>query len=559
MTVPSRGSADAAAVPKPVRAVMPSDARASDARHIAARFLGSERTVLEGAAREPAHLMLVGGPEDGLDRLAAELALVEELEGRSLAANTRLSYAGHIEAWIRWCEDRGAEPVPAEPKQLATHLATYGVSTDRDGLPVRRDNGSLRKGVAPVTVDVRLAAIDKLHEFAGFPRPGADETVRRVVRGLRREFGTRPLNAREALTWDRLRRVVQSARGHRDLDVRRSALLLLRARTGATPGQLARLTWPDVAFDRDHVVVVLPSGRRGASPVEYVLRRSRVPGACVMSALGALAATTRSVNVFADAKGKPLTRQALHNQVVLAEAVRGPLTGWSERALAGHLAQTGAAEGGSVAGCRDAALLLTGWFAALRRSNLVALQWRDVTELAGGDIRLTLRFSKTDQEGAGEYVFLPRNTADPTMCPVTALALWRRQLVALLGIDPVVAWPTSPVFSPVDRHGNVVRDDQGRPAAMVGEAVNDLVARLACRAGLATEDRNPYGGHSLRVGFVTEAIRRGMTVPEIQEVTKHRDPRTVITYARAENTLSNNPARLLLARLAAAHTSASSA
>lgn len=55
---------------------------------------------------------------------------------------------------------------------------------------------------------------------------------------------------------------------------------------------------------------------------------------------------------------------------------------------------------------RDAALILCGFAAALRRSEIVALCVADITTYETG-IELTIRHSKTDQEGAGRTVFRP--------------------------------------------------------------------------------------------------------------------------------------------------------
>jgi integrase len=58
-------------------------------------------------------------------------------------------------------------------------------------------------------------------------------------------------------------------------------------------------------------------------------------------------------------------------------------------------------------GRRDRALLLFGFTGALRRSELVALQVEDVTVNADG-LRLRIRRAKTDQEGQGTEIGLPR-------------------------------------------------------------------------------------------------------------------------------------------------------
>jgi integrase len=73
-------------------------------------------------------------------------------------------------------------------------------------------------------------------------------------------------------------------------------------------------------------------------------------------------------------------------------------------------------------GRRDRALLLVGWAAALRRSELVALEVADLSfELEG--VVLTIRRSKTDRDGAGAAVAVPFGEEVAT-CPVAALRRW---------------------------------------------------------------------------------------------------------------------------------------
>ena len=61
-------------------------------------------------------------------------------------------------------------------------------------------------------------------------------------------------------------------------------------------------------------------------------------------------------------------------------------------------------------GLRDRALLLLGFAAALRRSELVALNVDDIEENAEG-ILVIIRRSKTDQEGTGDFVSHPARLA----------------------------------------------------------------------------------------------------------------------------------------------------
>jgi integrase len=182
---------------------------------------------------------------------------------------------------------------------------------------------------------------------------------------------------------------------------------------------------------------------------------------------------------------------------------------------------------------RDAALLTCGWFAALRRSNMVALNWSDLTWDSSGDIRVRLRWSKTDQQGQGAWNWLPRLDGD-LACPVTALTAWRDRVAELVGGDPHVVCPEAPVFPAMNRHDQLQIDEDG-PRRLRGEAVNELVQQLAVLVGLAEAKPphgSPVGGHSLRAGFVTQALLARVPVVEVAKITHHGDPRSLARYHR---------------------------
>jgi site-specific recombinase XerD len=71
-------------------------------------------------------------------------------------------------------------------------------------------------------------------------------------------------------------------------------------------------------------------------------------------------------------------------------------------------------------GLRDRALLLLGFAGAFRRSELVALDASDMEETQDG-LRITIRRSKTDQEGEGATIAIVRGSVT---CPVAALRAW---------------------------------------------------------------------------------------------------------------------------------------
>jgi site-specific recombinase XerD len=86
------------------------------------------------------------------------------------------------------------------------------------------------------------------------------------------------------------------------------------------------------------------------------------------------------------------------------------------------------------AGIRDRALLLIGFAAALRRSELAGLNVDDIEQTRDGLV-VTLRRSKMDQEGAGRRVGVPYGSRTGA-CPVRSYGAWIE--VAKLEEGPVL-------------------------------------------------------------------------------------------------------------------------
>ncbi len=119
-------------------------------------------------------------------------------------------------------------------------------------------------------------------------------------------------------------------------------------------------------------------------------------------------------------------------------------------------------------GLRDRALiLLVGWAAALRRSELAALELRDLHFEREGVV-LTIRRSKRDREGGGEEVAVPF-AAELEQCPVPALQAW---LAA-------AALAEGRVFRSIDRHGAIGANVSGWT---IGEIVKVRVEAASLEA-----------------------------------------------------------------------------
>ena len=160
-------------------------------------------------------------------------------------------------------------------------------------------------------------------------------------------------------------------------------------------------------------------------------------------------------------------------------------------------------------GLRDRALLLLGFAGAFRRSELVALNVADL-EFCDGGLRVTIRKSKTDQEGLGAVIAIARGWV---ACPVDAMRAWIRAAAITEG----------PLFRPVTSTGKV------SARRLSARAVAELVKTYARRAGLKAAD---FSGHSLRSGFLTSAAAHGASIFKMMDVSRHKSIDTLRSYVR---------------------------
>ena len=170
---------------------------------------------------------------------------------------------------------------------------------------------------------------------------------------------------------------------------------------------------------------------------------------------------------------------------------------------------------------RDRALLLVGFAGALRRSELCAIDVEHLQENEDG-YWLTVPASKTDQEGRGDRIALPRGQHQETD-PVIALRRWLR-----LG-----AITTGPVFRGIDRwdHVALTRLDPGTAARIIKGAV--------AMAGLAP---GRYSGHSLRAGLITSAVDAQVDDRTIQRQSRHRSRSGMDPYVRSRPSMRTSAA-----------------
>jgi site-specific recombinase XerD len=175
----------------------------------------------------------------------------------------------------------------------------------------------------------------------------------------------------------------------------------------------------------------------------------------------------------------------------------------------------------STLGVRDRALLLLGFAGAFRRSELVGLDVADV-RVTGDGLVVTIRRSKTDQEGAGREIGIPYGSS-PDTCPVRAVRAWLRAR----SIDGPA------LFCRIDRHG------RQHPGRLSDRAVARVVQRTARAAGL---DPALYAGHSLRAGLATSAAAADVPERVIAQQTGHKSMAVLRRYIRSGSLFRENAA-----------------
>jgi integrase len=170
----------------------------------------------------------------------------------------------------------------------------------------------------------------------------------------------------------------------------------------------------------------------------------------------------------------------------------------------------------TLGGLRDRAIVLIGWFAALRRSEIAALNVQSLA-LRDDALVVALGATKTDQAGEGYKLTLPV-LKDKTIDPSQAVRDWLKAA----GLE------TGPLFVRVDKWGHAGR------TRINDRHIDTTVKRLADLAKLSAQpsDYRRISGHSLRAGFATEAARRGMAAYRIKQITRHKSDAVLNRYIR---------------------------
>ena len=157
---------------------------------------------------------------------------------------------------------------------------------------------------------------------------------------------------------------------------------------------------------------------------------------------------------------------------------------------------------GTIAGLRDAAMIRLMSDCLLRISEVVAVNVGDLKERT-----LTIRSSKTDQEGASESLYI---------CEPTRKVLKRYRERAEITDGAVF------------RH--IRRGDHIQTNRITAHSARRIIKKRAADAGV----RGSISGHSLRVGSAVSLAQAGATVVDMQVAGRWKSSEMPAHYAKAE-------------------------
>ena len=236
--------------------------------------------------------------------------------------------------------------------------------------------------------------------------------------------------------------------------------------------------------------------RRYVASVAACHRAARLPNPCGENAVRLALKRLHRARGRAQAQAAPLTRDRVER--MLAVAGDGP------RAL------------------RNRALLAVAYDSLCRRSELVALHYDDVRAGPHGDATLTLRRSKTDQEGQGSIRYLAADTMRAVQVWLEAAGHCDGALFRSVGKAGAIGGPLDP--------GDVAR----------------MFKAMARAAGMEASVVAAISGHSSRVGAAQDQVRHGVELPAVMQAGGWTTPAMVARYSARLDARRSGAAKLAL-------------
>lgn len=210
-----------------------------------------------------------------------------------------------------------------------------------------------------------------------------------------------------------------------------------------------------------------------------------------------------------------LALKRLHRGRGRAQAQATPLT----RDLVDRMLD---AAGTGLRGLRNRALLAVAYDSLCRRSELVAVQYRDLEGGSQGDGTLAIRRSKTDQEGRGSVRYLAADTMRAVQAWLDAGGVREGALFRAVGKGGTLGGPLDA--------GDVAR----------------LFKAMAVTVGLDRGVVAGISGHSSRVGAAQDQVRYGVELPAVMQAGGWKTAEMVSRYTAKLDARRSGAAKLAM-------------
>ncbi|NCB40060.1 MAG: site-specific integrase [Erysipelotrichia bacterium] len=160
-----------------------------------------------------------------------------EYISNSKSDNTKRAYRADWKDFEQWCLTHGYFPLPAQSQTICLYLTDLAAT----------------KKVS--TLQRRVAAIGQAHLAAGYTSPTTHISVRSIMSGIRREFGSMQIG-KAPLLIEHIRRMINSLSASK-AGVRDKAILLLGFSGAFRRSELIHLDVENISFEKEGLIVTL--------------------------------------------------------------------------------------------------------------------------------------------------------------------------------------------------------------------------------------------------------------------------------------------------------------
>ena len=257
------------------------------------------------------------------------------------------------------------------------------------------------------------------------------------------------------------------------------------------------------SFERVDAALVAGGFKAAVGPMRFSTMKQRLAGLCAFHA----------ERGFQNPVAHPTVQVLLKSARKQARLAGRLLPGKKRPILKDDLLALSASLGGDVVSVRDRAIILFGWATGGRRRSEIAAATFENLEAAGADHPNEFTYRLTGTKAQGDY--------DVDLVPLRGpAAIAMREWMAALASQGLSC--TGPIFRRIA--GRRISD-----AGITGQQVARVVQKRGHLLGLEN-----LGGHSLRSGYITSAVRAGVPLAEIQKMTTHRAVQSVVGYVQLD-------------------------